>query len=157
MPGLIQISEAASIGLHACLWLAAQKGRLCRGAEICRRFGFSTAHSAKVMQALARAGLVESVRGPRGGTRLARDPGAITLLEVYENLNGPAAPGRCLLAPRFCAARCCPLGRELDRANRGLRDTLAKTTLLSLSAATDWSGIAKHKKNPVNPERGEEG
>ncbi len=143
MSGLVQISEAASIGIHTCLWLAAQHPRLCRSPGICRQFGFSPAHFAKVMQTLARAGLVESVRGPRGGARLARDPGSITLLQVYEALDGALDGERCLLAPRVCPARCCPLGREIARVNKGLRVTLSKTTLASLSAATDWSGFAK--------------
>ena len=33
MSGLVQISEAASIGIHACLWLARQQPRLCRSPE----------------------------------------------------------------------------------------------------------------------------
>ena len=153
MSGLVQISEAASIGIHACLWLAAQQPRLCRSPELCRQFGFSTAHFAKVMQNLARAGIVESVRGPKGGARLARDPAAITLLEVYEALEGALDGSRCLLSPRVCPSRCCPLGREIARLNRGLRATLAKATLSSLSAATDWSGFTKKNANTPKGER----
>lgn len=139
MSGVIQMSEAASIAIHASLWMARKAERLSRSGEICRLFGFSEAHFAKVMQALSRAGIVESVRGPRGGTRLARDPGAISLLEVYEALDGPFKEDRCLLAPKICTARCCPIGREITRLNRGLRQTLAGATLQSMSAATDWS------------------
>lgn len=145
MNGAVQMSEAASIGIHTALWLAAQKGRLCRSAEICRRFCFSTAHFAKVMQSLARAGIVESVRGPRGGTRLAGDPAGITLLAVYEALEGPMGGERCLLSPRVCPSRCCPLGREIARLNRSLRATLAKATLAKMAAETDWSGLGGAK------------
>jgi Rrf2 family protein len=106
-------------------------------------FGFSEAHFAKVMQALSRAGIVRSVRGPAGGTRLARKPDEINLLEVYEALDGPIAENRCLLSPKICTTRCCPLGRELARMNQGLRQTLSGATLLAMSKATDWSGIIR--------------
>lgn len=141
MAGVIQMSEAASIAIHTTLWLAQQPERLARSGEVCALFGFSEAHFAKVMQALSRAGLVESVRGPRGGTRLGRPPAAISLLEVYEAIDGPFAEDRCLLSPKVCSTRCCPLGREITRLNRGLRKTLAGATLETLAGATDWSGL----------------
>jgi Rrf2 family protein len=135
------MSEAASIGIHATLWLAQKPELLVSSSEICRRFGFSEAHFAKVMQALSRAGIVESVRGPRGGSRLARDPAGISLLEVFEALEGALTVDRCLLNPKFCPARCCPIGREIAGVNRSLRKTLANATLKTMSAATDWSGF----------------
>lgn len=141
MAGVIQMSEAASIAIHTALWLAQEPGRLARAGEVCRRFGFSEAHFAKVMQALARAGLVQSVRGPRGGSRLARPAAGISLLEVYEALDGPFREDRCLLSPRVCTTRCCPLGREITRLNRDLRKTLAGATLAAMAGATDWSRL----------------
>jgi Rrf2 family protein len=135
------MSEAASIAIHTTLWLAQQDDRLARSGEVCKLFGFSEAHFAKVMQALSRAGLVHSVRGPRGGTRLAKPAGDISLLEVYEALDGPFNVERCLLSPRICTTRCCPLGREITKLNRGLRQTLAGATLETMAGATDWSGL----------------
>ncbi|MFO7535204.1 MAG: Rrf2 family transcriptional regulator [Kiritimatiellia bacterium] len=151
MAGVIQMSEAASIAVHASLWMARTPKRLTRSGEICAIFTFSEAHFAKVMQALARAGVVESVRGPRGGTRLARPPQAITLLEVYEALDGPFNDDRCLLSPKVCTARCCPIGREITRLNRELRKTLAGATLFAMSAATDWSRFENPAAVPPGP------
>lgn len=153
MAGVIQISEAASIGVHATLWMAKTTGTLARSSEVCRIFGFSEAHFAKVMQSLSRAGIVESVRGPRGGTRLARSPAAISLLEVFEAIEGNLSADRCLLSPKFCPARCCPIGREIDGLNRRLRQTLADATLESMSAETDWSGFAGSSRAFVNTGR----
>ncbi len=141
MAGVIQLSEAASIGIHTALWLARTPDELSRSSEICRLFGFSEAHFAKVMQDLSRAGIVESVRGPRGGSRLARDPAGVTLLEVFEAIDGTLAADRCLLSPKACPARCCPIGREIAGLNRRLRKTLADATLKAMSAETDWSGF----------------
>jgi len=153
MAGIIQVSEAASIGVHATLWMAKTPGKLARSSEVCRMFGFSEAHFAKVMQSLSRSGIVESVRGPRGGTRLARSPAAITLLEVFEAIEGNLTQDRCLLSPRFCPARCCPIGHEIDSLNRRLRQTLADATLESMCVETDWSGFVTPSCASVNVDR----
>jgi Rrf2 family protein len=133
MADLVKISEAASIALHACLWMAHEKVVYSRARDVCDALGFSVAHFAKVMQALARAGIVQAVRGPTGGTRLARPPEQITLLQVYEAVEGPAQAERCLLAPTVCPAACCTLGKTLARYNGELRRLLAETTLAALA------------------------
>jgi Rrf2 family protein len=127
------VSEAASIALHACTWMARDERACSRSKEICATLGFSPAHFAKVMQTLTRAGLVSSTRGPAGGARLARPPGQITLLQVYEALDGSAQTDRCLLAPHVCPAACCKLGRTFARYNDELRRLLAATTLADLA------------------------
>ena len=49
---------------------------------------------AKVLQRLARAGLLRAVRGVGGGYRLARPAKDITLFEIVELFEGRAAPRR---------------------------------------------------------------
>lgn len=135
MGSLIKMSEAVSIAVHACAWLAAVPGRSGRPADICPAFGFSAAHFAKVMQALSRAGIVVTTRGRAGGTRLARDARSITLLQIYEAVDGPVAGNRCLLSERHCASRCCTLGQAISAHHEGLRRELDRTTLAQLAAS----------------------
>lgn len=47
--------------------------------EVARRYGVSRNHMNKVVQTLAQAGFVESMRGRGGGVRLARDPEKINV------------------------------------------------------------------------------
>ena len=56
--------------------------------QIAEREGLSTEYVGKLMGVLARAGLVESVRGRNGGYRLARDPGSICVSEALAALGG---------------------------------------------------------------------
>jgi len=133
MAALVRVSEAASIALHACIWMARNRAEYSSAREICAALGFSAAHFAKVMQSLARAGLVTSTRGPTGGSRLARAPEQITLLQVYEAVDGPARSDRCLLAPDICPAVCCTLGKTLAKHNDALQSLLAETTLAELT------------------------
>lgn len=44
---------------------------------------------------LARAGIIESLRGSRGGMRLSVDPAAVTLLQVVEAVQGPVVLSAC--------------------------------------------------------------
>ncbi len=53
-----------------------------RAAELATRLQLPTAYTAKVLGALARASLLRSNRGPRGGFQLAREPQQITLLDI---------------------------------------------------------------------------
>lgn len=80
--------------------------------ELATVYGVSATIVAKVLKKLARAGLVSSERGSRGGYRLARPATDITLRDVVTALEGPIAltycssatsSGRCRTRP-FCAA-----------------------------------------------------
>lgn len=132
MASAVHISEAVSLGAHAAICLGSDPTRYWSTREICRRFRFSEAHLAKVMHALARAGLVEAVRGPRGGARLRRPPERITLLEIHEAIDGPMTMGNCLLGRNGCGLTCCQLGPKLADYNRAIRELFTVTTLADL-------------------------
>ncbi len=57
--------------------------------HVAARYDLPTAYAAKVMSQLAKAGVLRSDRGPRGGFTLARPAKDITLLAILEALNGP--------------------------------------------------------------------
>lgn len=59
-----------------------------QAADIARSLHLPGAYAAKVLTQLARAGILQSDRGPRGGFRLARLPEAIDLLQVVEAVDG---------------------------------------------------------------------
>jgi Rrf2 family protein len=132
MPGAIQISEAASIGLHTTLVMAEEPERFWNAQELSERLQVSAAHLAKVMQALGRAGLVKSLRGPKGGCRLAKPADEITLLEVYEAIEGPMHTDECLLEKTVCKGNQCQIGKNIRLMNQQIRKMLAESTLESV-------------------------
>jgi Rrf2 family protein len=69
---------------------------------IAARTGVPGPHLAKVIQSLARAALVETTRGRKGGVWLARDPSEIRLLDVVEAMQGPLRFLRCPRRGRGC-------------------------------------------------------
>jgi Rrf2 family transcriptional regulator, iron-sulfur cluster assembly transcription factor len=56
--------------------------------DIARREGLSAPYAGKLIRLLGRANLVESVRGCKGGYRLARSPEAISVAEALAALGG---------------------------------------------------------------------
>lgn len=133
MAGIVHISEAVSIGVHAAICLGSDPSRNWSSREIVSRFHFSEAHLAKIMASLARAGIVTTVRGPHGGARLRRPPTEVTLLEIYEAIDGPMTMDPCLLAADGCGSTCCQLGPRLAAHNQSLRELFSVTRLADLA------------------------
>jgi len=73
-------------------------------AEIARRQGISAAYIAQLFRKLERAGLVQGVKGPTGGYRLARPPAQITVGDIVRAAEGPIALVHCV--PPDGEARC---------------------------------------------------
>lgn len=95
---MLKFNKSTVIGLYAMMELAREPGETLTAAEIADRFHASRHHLVKVLQQLARAGLVESERGAAGGHRLAGRPQDVTLEQIVEVFEGPHQKDRlCLL------------------------------------------------------------
>jgi len=132
--GVVKISEAANLGLHALTLMAHEPKRPLPIWQAVEVLGVSENHLAKVMQRLAKAGLVTSTRGPKGGFLLARDPAEITLLEIHEALEGPLPKHYCLLGKPRCAEGCV-LGSFVEKVTREFQDQLTRTRLSDVAGA----------------------
>lgn len=134
MAHLTRISEAASMALHAMVLLAAKNGPPASTKELAGLMHGSEAHLSKVLQRLARAGLAVSGRGPKGGFTLARPAREISLLSVFEAIEGPLEETRCLLDKPLCNGRCI-LGGLLSEVDRRASQYLSEKTL------ADFAGV----------------
>jgi Rrf2 family nitric oxide-sensitive transcriptional repressor len=82
--------------LRVLMYLALERSRLATIPEIAAAYGISENHLMKVVHQLARAGVVESVRGKGGGVRLARPPEEIRLGAIVKASEGDAPIVECL-------------------------------------------------------------
>ena len=88
---------------------------------------------AKIVQDLRRNGLIRSVRGAHGGYALSRPPAQVTLLDIWEALEGPFCPVECLDAPTSCAmAGACVTRDVWDKIRTALTDVLESENLATL-------------------------
>ena len=129
MASIIQISEAASLALHSMVLLAASPGKSLTVKEITARTGVSEAHLSKVMQRLAKAGLVKSTRGPKGGFLLGGNGLSTSLLSIFESVEGPVADSGCLLPSTECPFRDCLFGGLLGRMTAEFKEYMKNKTL----------------------------
>lgn len=132
---ILHISEAANLAIHAMSYLANldDTGRPIPTVEISESLGVSANHLSKVLQRLSKTGLVRSVRGPKGGFRLALEPEDITLLQVYEAIDGSLPPrGHCLLGTPTCGLSQCIFGGLIEDVHQQVSGHFSSTTLASL-------------------------
>ena len=89
----MKISSKGEYGLRALLDLAQHYGKdPVTSADIAARQQIPEAYLNHLLTTLHRAGLVRSIRGPKGGHVLARSPASITLAEAVIALEGGFSP-----------------------------------------------------------------
>jgi Rrf2 family nitric oxide-sensitive transcriptional repressor len=120
--------------LRVLMYLALDRTRRATIPDIATAFGISHNHLTKVVHQLARAGVVESVRGKGGGVRLARAPEEIRLGQIVRASEGDAAIVECLSGdPSACRiAPVCRLSGILVSAFEALYDRLDEYTVADL-------------------------
>jgi Rrf2 family protein len=137
----MKLSDGVEWGVHACTLLAVlPPDSALPAARLAEYHGVPSAYLAKHLQALAGAGVLETVKGPRGGYRLARPAPEITVLDVVEAIDGDEPAFRCTeirrRGPTAMPAReyrlPCGVHRAFTRADEAWRAELAATTIADL-------------------------
>jgi Rrf2 family protein len=119
--------------MHAVTFLSAHTERPYSTREIAEMLGVSEAHLSKVLQRLTRTRIVKSVRGPKGGFTIDKSGESVSLLEVYECMEGELPRYDCLLGSRVCSGNGCIFGGLPETVGRQLRDYLEKTKVSELN------------------------
>jgi Rrf2 family protein len=126
------ISQTIEYALRAVYSLANTPNGAQTAKQIAARMSVPPSYLAKVMQALARAGIVNSTRGLHGGFRLARRPAELSLLEVLNAVQPIQRIRTCPLDIDSHSTELCPLHRRLDRALAQMEEAFRTTTLADL-------------------------
>jgi Rrf2 family protein len=137
----MRLSDGVEWGVHVCTLLAVlPDDSALPAARLAEYHGVPSAYLAKHLQALARADVLETVKGPRGGYRLARPPAEITVLDVVEAIDGDEPAFRCTeirrrgptAQPASAYRLACGIHRAMDDADAAWRDSLRRVTVASL-------------------------
>src|SRR5687767_8823884 len=108
------VSQTSEYALRAVACLARRPGEPMTTRQIADAAGVAAGYLAKVLQALARAGIVAGQRGLNGGFVLARRPEALTMLDVVRVADGSRRITTCPLGIPGHGSALCPLHRRLD-------------------------------------------
>lgn len=128
MSKIVTLSEAASIALHGII-LVAQSDKLINVVQIAEATTSSKHHVAKVFQRLVKEKFINSHRGPSGGFSLNRKPEDITLLQIYEAIEGKIESNDCALDKDVCNFDKCILNNITREMTLKYRDYLESQTL----------------------------
>jgi Rrf2 family protein len=131
MSKIVAYSEAASIGIHSMV-LIARSGDMMNVMKIAEATGSSKHHVAKILQRLVKEGFLSSARGPSGGFALNVDPKEITLLRIYEAIEGKILIPDCPSENQVCPFGKCLMGNVVSQMTQLFIDYLTTNTVADL-------------------------
>lgn len=140
---MLKLSKKADYGLIALKHLASNQaqGALSAG-DIAEVYGISGPLMAKVLQKLARSGLVVARHGSGGGYTLARDPSSITALEAINAIDGPVFITSCVTSHGECEhTLICTVRSPLRRVNESIVRVLSAVTISQMTEQADGSSV----------------
>lgn len=135
---MLKLTKKADYGLIALRHLAASRNA--RGSasakDISASYRIPLPLLSKVLQKLAKAGLLTSEQGTNGGYKLARDPHEISALEVIRTIDGPIILTHCFTEhdEHECSqSELCPVREPLRKVHEGILRLLSSISISDLS------------------------
>lgn len=128
MSKIFSLSEAGSIAIHSMILIAQSENHL-NVVKISERTGSSKHHVAKVLQRLAKDGFLDSTRGPHGGFKLQRPPEQVTLLDIYEAIEGKIIVSECPMENPICPFDKCLMSNIITTMTQQFKDYMEQKSL----------------------------
>jgi Rrf2 family protein len=143
---MAHLTISVEYGIHCLLWLVGSDDTAMSSRELAELQGISPSFLAKIFPKLEKAGIVAASEGVRGGYRLGRPAEAISFLDIVDAIEGDKplfdcqeVRERCTLftgnPPGWATAGTCAIHAVMLHAEKAMRDSLAKQTLATVSAA----------------------
>ena len=142
---MLKLTKKADYGLMAMKHLAehAAKGA-CSAKDVAEAYGIPPEALAKILQRLAKAGLLQSQHGTNGGYTLARDASKISAFEVIRAIDGPLFITSCITVRGECdQTQRCTIREPLRRVNQSIEDVLKSITLLEMKEEPEEHGSSE--------------
>ncbi|ROO86932.1 BadM/Rrf2 family transcriptional regulator [Actinocorallia herbida] len=150
------MSSGVEWGVHCCLTLAWLEGEgPVSTGRLAAWFDVPTEYLKKQLQALTRAGILESTPGVQGGFALARRPESITLMDVVTALEGADELFRCTEIRQSGVGglgggdefrRPCGVSAAMLRAELAWRRELAAQTIADLMSASPEASAERTRR-----------
>lgn len=140
----MKLTRGGEYGIRGVLYLAQQdNGKVSMLSAIAKEQDVPPRFLAKIFQALAKAGVVKSHRGAKGGFSLARPATEITIKDVIEAVEGPIHLNVCLVAEGECGRdRFCSVHSVWGDAQAKMIDVLSQKNFAELAKAEREARLA---------------
>ena len=150
---MIRVSRLADYGVVLACHIAGHHGHCHNAYDLAETTGLPAPTVSKLLAALAKAGILTSVRGAKGGYRLARGPDRITAADIVTAVDGPIALTICLeQGEGVCDVESlCPTRHGWHRLNEAIRTALASVSLSELAPGLLGSPVAWPQSDAAKP------
>jgi FeS assembly SUF system regulator len=140
---MLRLTKKADYGLIALGHLAEAEHMAASAKDIADAYHVPHEVMAKILQKLAKAGLVQSRHGMNGGYVLARDARQISALEVIVAIDGPLLITSCSHEKMQCEqGDVCNVREPLRKVNEGIRDVLSRLSIWDMRSLPESDGEA---------------
>ena len=142
----MQLTRAADYAVRVMIFLASLPwGDRASLATIVGASGAPESFLSKVLQALTRAGLITSRRGPAGGFEISPLGRLASVRDVVEAIDGPISLNVCVSVRPSCARRdWCPAHPMWARAQRAVMDVLRNARIADLASSAGQNSFVAH-------------
>lgn len=133
------LSDASEYALRAVVWLAQQPGHAFKLREIAEGTRATPGYLIKVLQSLAKAGVLTAQRGSSGGFTLIRDVKTLSILEVVNAVDPIQRIRTCPLGLASHGTCLCPMHQRIDDALAAIESSFGESTIGDLLAQKSTS------------------
>ncbi len=132
---MFRLNRLTDYAVVALAQMALRPDRLVNATRLAEDTGMSQPTAAKVLNLLAKGGLLASQRGAAGGYTLARPARDISVAEIIQTMDGPIALTACVEgATDTCGVESlCPMRGNWERVNTAIRTALDGVTLADMA------------------------
>lgn len=133
----MKLSRAGEYGVLGVAYIAQQDKEICFIREIAEAWDMPESFLAKILQKLAKVGILNSHKGNMGGFSLARPAEEISIKEIIEAVQGPIIINWCELNEDLCGRfENCLLERIVQEATTKVREVFSDYSVADLAMVT---------------------
>ena len=131
---MLKITRKVEYALIALRHLQ-QKGRgeLCSAKTLSLEYGIPQELLAKILQKLSKENIILSVKGPKGGYKISKDPNTINMTKFFEIMEGPMGIVDCYFDSNCEQLNGCNIREPINRINDNIRTMFNKMTLADIT------------------------
>lgn len=109
------------------------QGKLCSAKTLSLEYGIPQELLAKILQKLSKENIILSVKGPKGGYKISKDPNTINMTKFFEIMEGPMGIVDCYFDSNCEQLNGCTIREPINRINNSIRTMFDKMTLADIT------------------------
>ncbi|OUX32140.1 MAG: hypothetical protein CBE24_03765 [bacterium TMED264] len=131
---MLKITRKVEYALIALRHLQqSERGKLCSAKTMSSEYGIPQELLAKILQKLSKENIILSVKGPKGGYKISKDPNTINMTKFFEIMEGPMGIVDCYFDSNCEQLNGCTIKEPINRINNSIRTMFNKMTLADIT------------------------